>query len=140
MKIDPRFKIYLNKSDDITPEEALDILIEIYINACGISLGERIVARYAADFWLWKYKTEHPELRENLSFKDVMALRSEEYRKNKEHIDKYTCGGADPREILRITVDMLDDYEDESTRIALSVGVFWVLAYMAEQAMAEEEL
>lgn len=135
MKIDPRFKEYIKKAGDITPEQALDILIEIYINACGISLGERTVARYAADFWIWRYKEEHPELPDRMSFSDVMELRSEEYRQDKEHIDQYTWGGADPLEILRITIGMMDDYVDETIRIALCTGVFWFLSYMAEQAM-----
>lgn len=136
MKIDPRFKEYVKKADDITPEAALDILIEIYINACGSSLGERTVARYAADFWIWRYREEHPKLPEKMNFRDVMELRSEEYRRNKENIDKYTCGCTDPREIIRISVEMLDDYEDENTRIALCSGIFWFLSYLAEQAMS----
>lgn len=136
MKIDPRFKKYAKKARNITPEKALDILIEIYINACGSSLGERTVAKYATDFWIWRYKEEHPELPEKMSFRDVMELRSEEYREYKQDIDKYTCGCVDPQEILRITVEMLDDYEDENTRIALCSGIFWFLSYLAEQAMS----
>lgn len=136
MKIDPRFKEYIKQAGNITPEEALDILIEIYINACGSSLGERTIARYAADFWMWRYQDEHPELPGNMSFRDIMELRSEEYRLYREDINKYTCGCADPQEILRITVEMLDGYEDENTRIALCSGIFWFLSYLAEQAMS----
>lgn len=136
MKIDPRFKKYAKKARDITPEEALDILIKIYIDACGVSLGERTVARCAADFWIWRYKEEHPELPPKMSFRDIMELRSEEYRLYKEDIDKYTCGDADPREILSITVEMLDDYEDEATRIALCAGIFMFLSYIAQQTMS----
>lgn len=139
MKIDPRFKEYSKKASDITPEEALDILIQMYIDACGISLSERTVARYAADFWIWRYKEDHPELPEKMSFRDIMELRSEEYRQYKKDIDKYTYGGVGLHEILIITTEMLDDSEDETTRIALCAGIFWFLSYMADQAMSGKE-
>lgn len=138
MEIDPRFKEYVKKAEEITPEEALDILIEIYIDACGSSLSERTVAKCASDIWIWRYSEEHPELPKNMSFKDIMELRSEEYRMYKKDIDKYTCGGADPRDLLNITIEMLDDYEDENTRIALCTGIFWFLSYLAEQAMCSK--
>lgn len=133
MKIDSRFKEYSEKASTTDPGEALDCLIEIYINACGVSMGERSIASYAAYYWIFRYKEENPNLPGTLKFKDVMKLRSEEYNQYKEDIDKYGIAFLDPEEILRIGSLMLDDYADELSRIALSMGIIFNLSYMMEK-------
>lgn len=133
MKIDSRFKEYGEKAYTTDPGMALDCLIEIYINACGVSMGERSIASYAAYYWIFRYKEENPNLPGTLKFKDVMKLRSEEYNQYKEDIDKYGIAFLDPEEILRIGSLMLDDYADELSRIALSMGIIFYLSYMMEK-------
>lgn len=132
MDKDRRFEEYCLRSDEVDAGEALDRLIEIYIDACGISLGERTVAFNAAYYWIWKYRKENPALTFNMDFRTVMELRSEEYRKYKEDIDKYGVSGMDPVELLRICNLMLDDYDDEETLIALCRGILFVLKLVTE--------
>ena len=51
MEIDNRLIEYANRAEEITPQRALDILIDIYIDNCGISAGERSLADYASEYW-----------------------------------------------------------------------------------------
>lgn len=128
MKLDPRFVEYCKKADEVETGVALDRLFEIFIDACGVSIGERTIAVDASFLWMEKYKEENPEIPSNLGFKGIMALRSEEYRNNnKESIDKYDIAMLDPLEIMRICYLMLDDYKDETTKIALCAGVLFYI-------------
>lgn len=134
MKIDPRFKTYLAKADDIDAGEALDILIDIYINACGVSLGERSTAFYASFYWIARFKDTHPEVPKDMNIKGMMELRSEEYRQYKADIDKYDISGPDPEEILRISTLMIEDYEDDLSRTAICCGTLFFLSFLSERA------
>lgn len=133
MKLDSRFKEYGEKAYTTDPGEALDCLIEIYINACGVSLGDRTIAWYAAYYWICRYKDENPDLPKTLKFKDVMKLRSAEYNLYQEDIDKYGITFLDPEDIVRIGSLMLDDYPDDLSRTALSMGIIFYLSYMIEK-------
>lgn len=139
MKIDPRIKEYVEKAYDTDAGEALDRLIEIYINACGVSLGERTIAAYAAKYWIHKYLDDNPELPEKMDFKGVMRLRSEEYVKNNESIDRYNTAYLEPHEILRISSLMIDDYTDDVARIAISMGVIYYLSYLMDGFFHQEK-
>lgn len=130
--MDKRFEEYCLREDEIDAGEALDILIDTYINACGVSLGERTVAFNAAFYWIWKFRRENPELPLNMNLKSVMELRSEEYRRYKEDIDKYGVCCMDPEELLRVCNLMLDDYEDEVPRIVLCRGILFLLKFVTE--------
>ncbi len=133
MNIDPRFEIYCNMADTTNAGDALDRLIEIYINACGVSLGERSVAACACYYWIYRYKEEYPNLPESLTIKDVMALRSKRYKQNKESIDKYDIAYLAPKKILRVTPLMLDDYTDEGVRTALCMGILFYVMSLFEK-------
>lgn len=133
MKLDSRFREYGEKAYTTDPGEALDSLIEIYINACGDSIGERSIASYAAYYWICRYKDENPNLPDTLRFKDVMKLRAAEYNLYQEDIDKYGITFLDLEEILRIGSLMLDDYTDDLSRTALSMGIIFYLSYMLEK-------
>lgn len=137
MELDSRFVTYCKKADEVEAGEALDRLFEIFIDACGVSIGERTIAVDASFFWMEKYKEEHPELPSNLGFKGLMALRSEAYRNNKESIDKYDIAMLDPMEIMRICYLLLDDYNDETTKIALCAGLLFYINAINE--MYEDE-
>ena len=135
MNIDQRFLTYLAKSDDIDAEEAIDRLIDIYINACGVSLGERTIAFYASFYWMSRFKDINPELPEDIDLKGMMELRSEEYRQNKADIDKYGISGADPEEILRISTLMIEDYKDDLARTAICCGTLFFLSFLSEKLL-----
>lgn len=136
MNIDPRFKTYLAKTDEIDAREALDRLIDIYINACGVSLGERTTAYYASFYWIARFKDSQPELPRNLDFKGMMELRSEKYRQTKAEIDKYDVCGPDPKEIMRISTLMIDDYKDDLSRIAICCGTLFFLSFLSEKLLS----
>ena len=135
MNIDQRFLTYFAKSDDIDAGEAIDRLIDIYINACGVSLGERTIAFYASFYWMYRFKDIHPELPEDIDLKGMMELRSEEYRQNKADIDKYGISGADPEEILRISTLMIEDYKDDLSRTAICCGTLFFLSFLSENLL-----
>lgn len=136
MNIDPRFQTYLAKADDTDAGEALDRLTEIYINACGVSLGERTTAFYASFYWMARFKETHPELPEDMDLKGMMELRSEEYRQNKANIDRYGISGPDPEEILRISTLMIEDYEDDLSRTAICCGTLFFLSFLSEKLLS----
>lgn len=138
MNIDPRFKTYFALADDTDAGEALDRLIDIYINACGVSLGERTTAYYASFYWIARFKDSHPDLPGNLDFKGMMELRSEEYRQNKAEIDKYDVCGPDPKEIMRISTLMIDDYIDNLSRIAICCGTLFFLSFLMENCQTKK--
>lgn len=132
MKIDAIIESYCRKALDTDAGAALDRLIEIYLNACGISVGERSMAYLASIYWIYRCKEDGQSIPEDAQFRDVMALRSEEYRRRKEEIDKYDIAMLDPKEILRILTMMLDDYKDDLTRTALCMGVLFYLSSLME--------
>lgn len=135
MKLDPRLKEYSKKAENVDPGEAIDRLIEIYISACGSSLGERSAAACAANYWICRLKEDNPEIPRDLNFKGIMALRSKEYRENQVFVDTFYPVVLNPDHMAKIISLMLDDYTDETTRVALSMGAMFFLAFMLKDRM-----
>lgn len=140
MKLDSRISEYCRKADEVKPEDALRRLCELYITACGMSVGERSMAVVASHYWIHRYNELHPDEPELKSLKDAMDVLSEEYRNSKEWIDRYHPAFLDPKEILRIYSLMMDDYEDEQTRITLSMGILFYLSFILSEHEHEEQI
>lgn len=81
-EFNPVLEEWANRADEISPDEALDDLVEIYIMNCGISLGDRTITEDAAFYWVEKWKEADETIREEIkTLHNVMAIRSEEYKK-----------------------------------------------------------
>lgn len=120
-------KSYASRAAEIEATAALDILSDIYIDNCGISLGTRTVAENAAFYWIHRWQEENIELNKRMGLYDVMALRSERYRQNKEQIDRYDVTILQDSDLYQICMSMVEETQDETTRIALCAGVLYVL-------------
>ena len=83
MEIDNRLIEYANRAEEIIPQRALDILIDIYIDNCGISAGERSLTDYASEYWREKLSETMPQVSECYCFEDVMELLPERFRANR---------------------------------------------------------
>ncbi len=125
-------KSYASRANEIEPTKALGVLCDIFIENCGISLGTRTVAENAMFYWTNRWREVKLDLPKNIGLHDVLALLSEEYKENKEFIDKYDVTILDDDELYDICCDMVDETPDESTRIALCAGVQYILDLPSE--------
>ena len=122
--INPIITGYASRADEITNEEAMDILISLYIENCGISISDRTMAENAIHFWKDRWLAEHPELdMKDCGLYDLMQMRSEEYRKYKKNIDEYDITVLNAKELNRYTVQFQAELYDEKERIALCAGI-----------------
>ena len=113
-----------SRSSEITPAEALDKLIEVYIENCGVSTGMRTVADYAADYWIKEWKRTCPDVPDDVFvLYDVMPLRSEYYRAHREEIDEYDTTIMSNEELREVCLEMVNETDDLRTQIALSAGI-----------------
>lgn len=123
-EFDKEFLKYAARADELEPTVALDVLSDIYIDNCGISLSDRTAAENAAFFWIRRWRELQPELPEHMGLYDVMAKRSERYRSEKERIDKYDVTVIEGCELHEICMAMMSEYVGEDTmRIALCAGL-----------------
>lgn len=116
------------RADEVDTGVAIDLLIEIYLDNCGISLSTRTVAENASFFWLNRWKKETPELPEDMGLYDAMQIRSEQYRKYKEDYDKYDITYLNSDVLQRICLEMIDETHNISEQIALAAGVVYYLS------------
>lgn len=124
---DETLKSYAQRADEIETTKALDILCDIYMDNCGISLGTRTVAENAIFYWIHRWQQENPSLPQSMGLYDVMELRSEKYKEDKEFYDKYDVTILSGEDLYRICMDMVDENPDDTTRIVLCAGVLNVL-------------
>lgn len=122
-----KIKFYASRANEVEPTKALGILCDIYIENCGISLGTRTVAENAIFYWTNRWREEKPDLTERIGLHDVLSLLSDEYKENKEFIDKYDVTILDDEELSDICSEMIEETSDETTRIALCAGVQYIL-------------
>lgn len=116
-------KSYVQRADEIETTTALDILCDIYMANCGVSLGTRTVAENAIHYWIHRWQQENPKLPRHMGLYKVMALRSERYKEDKEFYDKYDVTILDADDLYRICMEMVDESHDDIARIALCAGV-----------------
>lgn len=118
-----RLKSYAKRADEIETTKALDILCDIYLTNCGISLGTRTVAENAIHYWIHRWQQENTQLPRYMGLYKVMALRSERYKEDKAFYDKYDVTILDADDLYRICMEMVDEIHDDTARIALCAGV-----------------
>lgn len=123
MEIDYRITEYAKRSEEITPQRALDMLIDIYIDNCGISSGERTLADYASGYWREKLSETMPQISECEYFEDVMELLSERFRANKEEVTKYDIDFLSDEGLQELCKEFIEFSNDDEANIAVCAGV-----------------
>ena len=117
------FNKYSWKGHEMDSLHAMLLLTDMYINNCGICLGERTIAYDAATVWLKRYNDEHPEEKrwdEDTPFVDVMPLISADY--DKEELDHYDICYMSGEEEIEYVKNSLSCYDDD-TAAALCWGL-----------------
>ena len=99
------------------------MLIELFLDNCGISISVRTVAENASFFWIERWRENHPELPKDLGLFEAMKLRSERYLKEKERFDKYDITVLQPMDLHKICLEMIDETDDITEQITLAAGV-----------------
>ncbi|MDR1895544.1 MAG: hypothetical protein LBR10_01985 [Prevotellaceae bacterium] len=111
---------------------AMQLLIDEYMNMCGISITYRTVVFYAgsAIFDDYRQHDEHNRFGEEERFCEVMGLINPRYT---PEYDEYDISYLKNREVIQICMeDMLPDL-DEETKAALCYGLF--LSILEQQNM-----
>ena len=83
----------VDKGRKMDPIHAMKLMTKLYMDNCGISLGERTLAYDAGSGWLKKYIEDNPEQAEwdsRTCFVDVMPAICADY--DKEFYDRYDIG------------------------------------------------
>ena len=121
---------FVMKGWDMDPIHAMKLLTKLYMDNCGISLGERTMAYDAGSGWLEKYIEENPEQTEwdkNTCFVDVMPAICADY--DKEHYDRYDIGCMTIEEERDYVIYNVEAY-DEDTAAALCCGIEHIYSSM----------
>ena len=127
MKINKLISDYASRAGELDPAEALNILIELYIDNCGVSKGERTLAENASFYWRERLGEAMPEVMQCQCFDDVMELLSERFRANKDEITKYDIAWIEPKYLEEECLDFLEFYEDKKLRIAMCAGIIYFI-------------
>lgn len=121
------FNKFMAKGRKMDPIHAMKLLTKMYIDNCGISLGDRTLAYDAGGGWLKKYIEDNPEQTEwndFTSFVDVMPAICAEY--DKELYDHYDIAPL-PIEEERIYATSCVKSIDIDTAAALCWGIEHVI-------------
>lgn len=124
------YKQFVMKGWKMDPIHAMKLLTKLYMDNCGISLGERTMAYDAGSGWLEKYIEENPEQTEwdkNTCFVDVMSAICADY--DKEHYDRYDIGCMTIEEERDYVIYNVEAY-DEDTAAALCCGIEHIYSSM----------
>ena len=125
---------YANRAEEITPQQALGILIDIYIDNCGISAGERSLTDYASEYWREKLSETMPQVSECDSFEDVMELLSERFRDNREEITKYDIDFLSDEGLHEVCKEFIEFSNDEEAKTRAKERIMLKLADMQNEA------
>lgn len=125
--IDPVILEYANRSNEVTPEKAMDIIGQMYIDSCGISRSDRTLAENASWFWVNKMKEQNQNLPDDAEMFYIMEQRLEEYRNYKDQIDAYDIGHLDCDALNEVTLANFNETDDDKVKITLAAGVVsWI--------------
>ena len=114
---------YVIKGRKMDPIHAMKLLTKLYMDNCGISLGERTMAYDAGSSWLERYIEDNPEQTEwdkHTCFVDVMPAICADY--DKEHYDRYDIGCMTIEEERNYVMYNVRSY-DKDTATALCWGI-----------------
>ncbi len=120
--VDTGIESYARRADELDIESALDLLIHMYQDNCGISLTERTIAENAIHFWISKWRQVNPEIPDMGLYK-LMKIRSEEYRNNQSYYDRFDVTCLNEEDSLRYCHEIIDYYPDDNIRIAICAGL-----------------
>ncbi|MEG1693554.1 MAG: hypothetical protein RR312_09230 [Bacteroidales bacterium] len=130
---------FANKGKNIEPLRAMQLLIHLYMDYCGISIGYRTVAFEAGECWLDNFlKTDHPLAKEMSGklFCELMPLICKEY--TEEEYGEYDITNLGENG-LRDFCFQLMRLCDEQTASALCRGVlFWLRIEDLEKCNLED--
>ena len=118
---------FVAKGRKMDPIHAMKLLTRMYMDNCGISLGDRTLAYNAGSGWLERYVEENPEQTEwdkYTCFVDVMPAICAEY--DKELYDQYDIAPLSIEE-ERVYATYCAKSIDEDTAAALCWGIEHVL-------------
>jgi len=111
------------KGRKMDPIHAMKLLTKLYMDNCGISLGERTLAYDAGSGWLKKYIEDNPEQTEwdnHTCFVDVMPAICADY--DKEVYDHYDIGCSTIEEEREMAIYSATSF-DSDTAAALCWGI-----------------
>ena len=111
------------KGRKMDPIHAMKLLTKLYMDNCGISLGERTLAYDAGSGWLKKYIEVNPEQTEwndHTCFVDVMPAICADY--DKEVYDHYDIGCSTIEEEREMAIYSATSF-DSDTAAALCWGI-----------------
>ncbi len=111
------------KGGKMDPIHAMKLLTKLYMDNCGISLGERTLAYDAGSGWLKKYIEDNPEQTEwdsHTCFVDVMPAICADY--DKEVYDHYDIGCSTIEEERDMAIYSATSF-DSDTAAALCWGI-----------------
>lgn len=132
--VDITFIKLAKRMNEVSGEEAIDILNQLFIDNCGISYSTRAVVWNVSEFWLSKWIHENPDVPNDADFYTAMSLRSEDYAKFKNSIDKYKNDVyfLPLKDLYRIANDMLKETDDIKEQIVIATGVMIALMQNSE--------
>ena len=111
------------KGRKMDPIHAMKLLTKLYMDNCGISLGERTLAYDAGSGWLKNYIEDNPEQTEwdnHTCFVDVMPAICADY--DKEVYDHYDIGCSTIEEERKMAIYSATSF-DSDTAAALCWGI-----------------
>ena len=114
-----RFYRKARKGWKMDPMYAMQLMTQLYMDSCGISITERSLAYDAGWIWFEEYLKNHPEEKRwnaNTPFMEVMALICEEF--TEEEYGKYDISSICTEAKMHYAAEMIEDV-DEETAIAL---------------------
>ena len=113
----------VDKGRKMDPIHAMKLMTKLYMDNCGISLGERTLAYDAGSGWLKKYIEDNPEQTEwdsRTCFVDVMPAICADY--DKEVYDRYDIGCSTIEEEREMAIYSATSF-DSDTAAALCWGI-----------------
>ncbi|WP_300804642.1 hypothetical protein [uncultured Duncaniella sp.] len=121
---------YADIKIDISPEEALKLLAECYVDLCGISLGVRTVVYDCGEFWMEQLAKSQQPLSVKASEGSFMNLMPDLLGQDifeKAQPDKYDVAPLDSEEAMIVINNVLTEVTDERLRKVLSLGFLYVI-------------
>lgn len=119
-------RTWAEREEELTPEAALTLLTEYYMEQCGVSLTMRTLAYECGSHWMYKLSLSDHTLAEKadkLSFTQLAPYLSDKFAKNKQHYWEYDISNLSEDAILGGMTEILtDEWIEDPLRIAFACG------------------
>ena len=116
----------VDKGRKMDPIHAMKLMTKLYMDNCGISLGERTLAYDAGSGWLKKYIEDNPEQTEwdsRTCFVDVMPAICADY--DKEVYDRYDIGCSTIEEEREMAIYSATSFDSD-----IAAALCWGIEYV----------